>query len=324
MGVALAAAEVEAAAAAVAPPHPPQPCSTSSSSSSGSGGGGGGGGGGGSSSSSDNTDSNNSITEGREQAERERTAAREVALALVRAGALAHCVDADSGLTPLHLAAKSAEPELVAALLAGGAHADEPCSGEVGGYTPLHFCAQHWSEPSGARAVAVARALLAAGAKAEHATAGEKLTALHLAALFADVALCKVLVEEGGAAVTAQDADGDTPLHNAAGRVSGRSGNRVPVCTYLLDHGAPLESVNRKGFTPLAVAAAAENRPEAALLVGRGAKAVTLTVTEDGEIRTADGAPLDAEEGDLQQQQQQQQGSADVDYVPRRPKKRRF
>ena len=68
------------------------------------------------------------------------------------------------------------------------------------------------------------------------------------------------------------------------------------------------------------MAAAAENRPEAALLVGRGAKAVTLTVTEDGEIRTADGAPLDAEVDDHRQQQR----DADKDDRPRKPKKRRF
>jgi ankyrin repeat protein len=70
-----------------------------------------------------------------------------------------------------------------------------------------------------------------------------------------------------GADVTAQDSDGDTPLHGAA-----ETGN-VEIVRMLLDKGANPNVKNQQGGTPLMWAAVYGNHEAAKLLLSRGADA---------------------------------------------------
>ena len=77
-------------------------------------------------------------------------------------------------------------------------------------------------------------------------------TALIWAAYYSDAPLLKILLDRGRD-VNAQDADGDTPLHQALGV------GRTDIVNALLQKGANVNIANKEGWTPLMLAAA-DNR----------------------------------------------------------------
>ncbi|HLF13187.1 MAG TPA: ankyrin repeat domain-containing protein [Gammaproteobacteria bacterium] len=70
------------------------------------------------------------------------------------------------------------------------------------------------------------------------------------------LAAVKLAFEVGGGAVNAVDANGETALHGAVYR-----GGAIPVIQFLADHGAKLDVVNSKGWTPVIVADGIEYTP---------------------------------------------------------------
>jgi ankyrin repeat protein len=89
------------------------------------------------------------------------------------------------------------------------------------------------------------------------------------------LAAVKLALEAGGGKVTDVDQEGETALHGAVYR-----GGAIPVIQFLLDQGAPLDVVNKRGWTPLVAAEGVEytpavlkRYPEAADLLRRAAAA---------------------------------------------------
>ena len=88
------------------------------------------------------------------------------------------------------------------------------------------------------------------------------------------LAAVKLALEAGGGKVHDIDQEGETALHGAVYR-----GGAIPVIQFLLDQGAPLEVVNKRGWTPLIAAEGVEytpavlkRYPEAADLLRRAAR----------------------------------------------------
>mmetsp|Transcript_32572 Transcript_32572/g.51865 ORF Transcript_32572/g.51865 Transcript_32572/m.51865 type:complete len:618 (-) Transcript_32572:1489-3342(-) len=191
-------------------------------------------------------------------------------------------IDVNKGSTagnrPIHYASQKGNVELVKFLLEHGAKANV-CNDA--GFSVLHWAAQNKNSTS----AEVMKLLINSGASATVSTCDEGMTPLHLASVFCSEEAVRVLIEAGKADVNAADNDGDTPLHNAAGKEPDGE-DRVPVVLLLLEHGAEFkEKANAQGFTPLATAAAAENRQVAAILVKRGASKITLRTAEQGAAK---------------------------------------
>jgi len=174
----------------------------------------------------------------------------------------------EEGVTPLLLACEEGNEEVVETLLRLGA--DPKVANSVNGFSALHYAAQN--ENCDGQFI---RLLLKCGADVNAVTKEEKLTPLHLSALLCSIEVVKALVENG-ANVNALDTDGDTALHNCAGKHNGT--DRAEIVEYLLENGAEfINKGNANGFTPLAAAAAAENRQVAAILIKRGAEKLSVT-----------------------------------------------
>mmetsp|Transcript_6714 Transcript_6714/g.8776 ORF Transcript_6714/g.8776 Transcript_6714/m.8776 type:complete len:582 (-) Transcript_6714:1574-3319(-) len=196
----------------------------------------------------------------------------ECAKQLLATGKVNVDLETTEGNTALHHAVKSANVELVRLLLCNKANVDKANNN---GLRPLHWAVQN---PSQSREVI--ELLLQYGADPNSVSLNELLTPLHIAAVLCNEDVVRVLIE-AGANVNAADRDGDTPLHNAAGKTENGQ-DRIPIIKNLLSAGAWFkESVNLKGFTPLAAAAAAENREIAAILVKRGAKMISDSSIKD-------------------------------------------
>ncbi len=131
----------------------------------------------------------------------------------------------------LHAAAGAGDLARVARLLAGGARPESGSGAneghrrarerDAGGFTPLHYAAR-------AGHVAVAEALLRAGAEADAATTAGGATPLHRAAYMGHTAMVQLLLLRGGAAPHARDAAGLTPLHKV-GSASSVTRSRVGI-----------------------------------------------------------------------------------------------
>lgn len=111
----------------------------------------------------------------------------------------------------------------------------------------------------------------------------EGLTPLHQAAARGNLDMVKALVKEG-AEVNARAADGKTPLHYACSR------NRRTVASFLLEKGknADPNAYDKKGVTPLHLAAQAGSLQLVQLLIKAGAKTDTMSV--DGATAIVYGA----------------------------------
>ena len=108
--------------------------------------------------------------------------------------------------------------------------------------TPLHVAAA-------ADRLGVARALLAAGARADHAGGPHGSTPLHIACRCGHVEVAEELAA-AGANIDARDEGGDTPLMRAV------EGRHTELVRWLLQLGADARATNDAGLTPLHVAAA--------------------------------------------------------------------
>jgi mono/diheme cytochrome c family protein len=91
------------------------------------------------------------------------------------------------------------------------------------------------------------------------------------------LAAVKLALEAGGGRVNDVDQDGETALHGAVYR-----GGAVPVIQYLIDHGAQLDVVNKKGWTPLTAADGVEYTPNVLKRYPEAADLLRRTLRERG------------------------------------------
>ncbi len=112
----------------------------------------------------------------------------------------------------------------------------------IEGHPPLYWAAFHGS-------AGVTEGLLKAGARVNARSGKENQTALHVAVFRGKHAVVKQLLE-AQADPSLKTSDNSTALHLAA--ASGHGAASIPL---LLGHGADVEAVNQKGWTPLHTAA---------------------------------------------------------------------
>ena len=154
------------------------------------------------------------------------------------AGSDPNIVRQEDGATPLHVAARAGEPEVVITLLASDA---DPQVHDDAGATPLHIAAAA-GEPE------VANTLLAGDADPQvqdHTGA----TPLHVAARAGEPEVVITLLASD-ADPQVEDDTGATPLHIAA------AAGEIEVIDILLDIGADPDARNNDGRTPLDLAIA--------------------------------------------------------------------
>uniref|UniRef100_A0A8C9WAC4 Ankyrin 2 n=1 Tax=Scleropages formosus TaxID=113540 RepID=A0A8C9WAC4_SCLFO len=174
-----------------------------------------------------------------------------------------------NGYTPLHIAARKNQTELVGALLHCGADAHALTKQ---GVSPLHLASQEGH-------VAMVTLLLREGA---HVNAPTKsgLTPLHLAAQEDQVAVAEMLVKHG-ANVDQQTKLGYTPLIVAC-----HYGNTKMV-NFLLQHSASVNAKTKSGYTPLHQAAQQGNTHIISLLLGCGAEPDATTANGNTALSIA-------------------------------------
>ena len=146
----------------------------------------------------------------------------EAVRSLLGQGAYANAAEAD-GLSTLHWAARSGEPEIARILLDAGATVDARTRN--GAYTPLH-------EASRAGNASVARVLLEAGADPAARTTAGGATPLHFAAISGSAAAVEALLESGAEVDSRESESEQTPLTWAA------ASNHLETVSALLDGGA--------------------------------------------------------------------------------------
>ena len=154
------------------------------------------------------------------------------------AGSDPNIVRQEDGATPLHVAARAGEPEVVLTLLANDA---DPQETDSAGATPLHIAAAA-GKPE------VVNTLLAGDADPQ---VGDRTgaTPLHVAARAGEPEVVITLLA-GDADPRAEDQTGATPLHVAA------AAGAIDVINILLDIGADADAQNNDGRTPLDLAVA--------------------------------------------------------------------
>ena len=143
--------------------------------------------------------------------------------ALVKQDAARANAFAPDGFHPLGLAVFFGHRETVEALLAAGAEVNA-ASRETMKVTPLHSAAA-------ARQPAIARLLIAHGAKVNAAQAESGFTPLHEATANGDLEFAKLLLEHG-AEINVKTNDGKTPLAFAISR------NQMEMTAFLRERGA--------------------------------------------------------------------------------------
>jgi ankyrin repeat protein len=185
-------------------------------------------------------------------------------LALIKQGADVNAPQGD-GVTALHWAARSADADMVKALVAAGASASART--ELGAFTPLHLAAERGAAP-------IVAALLSAGAAVDaRSTTGA--TPLMLAAAAGDTPTIAALID-AGANVNAEESDRlQTPLIFAA------ASDRLDAVKLLVARGADpnhstkltdLSALSKNGENPdgrnLAMPAGSRRRPAKILTPG--------------------------------------------------------
>lgn len=194
---------------------------------------------------------------------------------LVRLGLEVNVVDPESGMTPLHRAARTQGGEYDRAmtdrLLAAGIELDRP---DARGRTALHLAIAHHDSHN----PEMARHLIELGASVS-AVDAEGNTPLHVAASQVSEMAAALLLDHG-ADVDPVNAAGLTPLLIAAAK------ERVEVVRLLAARGAEIGRVDREWRTPL----------HHAVLVGNPAMIATLIAAgADRSARDVQGAtPLEA------------------------------
>ncbi|XP_043088850.1 transient receptor potential cation channel, subfamily N, member 1 isoform X2 [Puntigrus tetrazona] len=171
---------------------------------------------------------------------------------------------AESGYTPLHLAALSGHENVVRLLLnSPGVQADAETN--IQGSSPLHLAAQSGH-------TAVVGLLLSRSGSLLHLTDKRGCTCLHLAAAHGHVAMVRVLLGQG-AEINHTDKSGWTALHYAA------KAGCLEVVSFLVESGASLCVECRAAWTPLQYAAQ-ENHEETVIFLLRREKN-TLRLLDD-------------------------------------------
>lgn len=160
----------------------------------------------------------------------------------------------EDGARVIHHAAKNDRTELIDLLAEKGAGINAMA---YNGETALHYAAK------GGRCKAV-KSLLDRGADINAASKVTKKTPLHLAIEYDHEALAIDLLEKG-ADSNARNTAGETSLHLAAGK------NLPLVVKALIRHGAMVDAVDCKGWTPLFRAVFSELDDMAILLLDNGA-----------------------------------------------------
>ncbi|HYM03392.1 MAG TPA: ankyrin repeat domain-containing protein [Stellaceae bacterium] len=110
------------------------------------------------------------------------------------------------------------------------------------------------------------------------------VTALSYAAMHGNVAMAKLLIDQG-AWVDVRDHLGNTALHFAAQRGS------VDVMTLLIDAKAPIDVTNKQGVTPLMMAASGGQPTAVRLLLSHGADVTRQDFTGRDALGWAAGKP---------------------------------
>uniref|UniRef100_A0A8C2J501 Serine/threonine-protein phosphatase 6 regulatory ankyrin repeat subunit B-like n=1 Tax=Cyprinus carpio TaxID=7962 RepID=A0A8C2J501_CYPCA len=171
---------------------------------------------------------------------------------------------AESGYTPLHLAAQSGHENMVRLLLnSPGVQADAETN--IQGSSPLHLAAQSGH-------TAVVGLLLSRSGTLLHLTDKRGCTCLHLAAAHGHVAMVRVLLGQG-AEINHTDMSGWTPLHYAA------KAGCLEVVSILVESGASVCVECHVGWTPLQYAAQ-ENHEKTVIFLLRQEKN-TLRLLDD-------------------------------------------
>ena len=166
-------------------------------------------------------------------------------------------------MTPLHMAvAHNNKPAVVALLSRGASLATKDCEGE----TALHYAARLQSVQSG-----ILSMLLKHGASID-AVNNSGYTPLIVAFRKGNEPAVVALLE-GGASLACADSKGNTALHHVAILTNN---NPADLVNMLLKHGASVEAVNNSGYTPLLVAFRRGNEPAVVALLEGGASLASV------------------------------------------------
>jgi ankyrin repeat protein len=206
------------------------------------------------------------------------TPATDVPRTAVASRSASSAADANAKLKlELVRAAETDDPEKAAALVKKHV---APDGAQGDGTTALHWAAYNDD-------LALAKLLIAAGAKTDARTRLRGLTPLHMAAETGDAALIDVLLK-AGAQVDALNESGTTPL-----MIASASGSTAAVAT-LLAHGANVNAIEKANAeTALFFAASHDRASVVRLLLSKGAdakiktpvsKLARVTVGPDGEL----------------------------------------
>ncbi|EMP40428.1 Ankyrin-3 [Chelonia mydas] len=173
------------------------------------------------------------------------------------------------GLTPLHCGARSGHEQVVKMLLDRGAPI---LSKTKNGLSPLHMATQgdHLN---------CVQLLIQHSVPVDDVT-NDYLTALHVAAHCGHFKVAKVLLDEK-ANPNAKALNGFTPLHIACKK------NRIKVMELLLKHGASIQAVTESGLTPIHVAAFMGHVNIVSQLMHHGASPNTTNVRGETALHMA-------------------------------------
>uniref|UniRef100_A0A669ER29 Ankyrin 3 n=1 Tax=Oreochromis niloticus TaxID=8128 RepID=A0A669ER29_ORENI len=173
------------------------------------------------------------------------------------------------GLTPLHCGARSGHEQVVEMLLNRGAPI---LSKTKNGLSPLHMATQgdHLN---------CVQLLLHHDVPVDDVT-NDYLTALHVAAHCGHYKVAKVIVDKK-ANPNAKALNGFTPLHIACKK------NRLKVMELLLKHGASIQAVTESGLTPIHVAAFMGHENIVHQLINHGASPNTSNVRGETALHMA-------------------------------------
>uniref|UniRef100_A0A0G4HXA4 Uncharacterized protein n=1 Tax=Chromera velia CCMP2878 TaxID=1169474 RepID=A0A0G4HXA4_9ALVE len=177
------------------------------------------------------------------------------------------------GRTALHAAAEAGAAQTVSKLLQMGySHTAADKSGNL----PMHVGCNRYGKPD------VFDLFVSKGLKTTQPRAGFRSglsTPLHLAAANGNLALVQHILKKDKGAISAKDALGEHPTHDAVRRGQGE------VVSFLLKSGADLKAVGVRNHTPLEVAQEMDNQ-DMAYILENGGKMRTDEIEEDAQGNT--------------------------------------